>query len=108
MSTSAAPTPTNTGTVASPTRVLTYEDFSYTGCYVEPAGGRVLSRNLGASNTMTVQTCLDLAKQEGLGYAGVEYGSEYVVVFLHRLPADTPDQMLGFSKPTGSKHCYRA
>ena len=74
--TSAAPTPTNVGTVASPTRVLAYEDFSYTGCYVEPAGGRVLSRNLGASNTMTVQTCLDLAKKEGLGYAGVEYGSE--------------------------------
>lgn len=60
-----------------PSRVLSYGDYSYQGCFAEPAGGgRVLSRNLASSSSMTVETCLTLARQAGLDYAGLEYGSE--------------------------------
>lgn len=67
--TSSAPASTTTGVVAS------YGGYTYYGCASEATGVRLLP-NLYASDSMTVELCLQTASAAGATYAGIEYGRE--------------------------------
>jgi hypothetical protein len=56
---------------ASPTQVGNY---SFYNCVVDSP--RVLRNQIGASDSMTVETCLGLAQTGGYLWAGLEYGRE--------------------------------
>lgn len=79
-SASAVPSSTSSavqsGTTASPIRPASYGTYAYQNCYVEPSGGRVLSRQLAASDSMTVGICGELAKAANMNFFGLEYGRE--------------------------------
>ena len=62
---SAKPSPTG------PIIVPGNSNFTYTGCYVEPANSRALSTLAASNQQMTVETCLFACSQ--YTYAGLEY-----------------------------------
>lgn len=50
--------------------------WSSAGCYQEPSTGRALGASSIASDTMTIQQCIQTAQARGYSYAGLEYGRE--------------------------------
>ena len=50
--------------------------WSYKGCYIDNANGRILINGQPASNTMTVEKCVAACQTAGYSVAGMEYSSE--------------------------------
>lgn len=80
MTTAAASTTTTTTTatssVATVTSTATIGNWTYAGCYIDNAYGRILQVNPGNSDTLTVESCVNTC--QGLGYtvAGAEYSTQ--------------------------------
>lgn len=64
---SASPTPTN---VALP------DGWSYQGCWIDNANGRILSVQQPDSNSLTIQSCISKCSSFGYTVAGMQYSSQ--------------------------------
>ncbi|KAK6341387.1 hypothetical protein TWF696_008464 [Orbilia brochopaga] len=79
-------TTTTVGTAATTTSAQgnpeSFNGYTAQGCYVEPSSGgkalanQILNGNTAGVNGMTVEKCINAAKDAGYIYAGVEYGVE--------------------------------
>ena len=68
---------TNGGSTGGPSSVHTGlpGNWTYGGCYVDNANGRVLG-NEQDNNTMTVESCISYCSSSNLTIAGIEYGTQ--------------------------------
>lgn len=78
VTTSSATTTTtsSTSTTSTSTAIATPSGWSYVGCFEDSSSSRVLSSGPSSSTSLTIATCLSACSQQGLVYAGLEYGSE--------------------------------
>ncbi len=66
----------NNTAYAYPTALSSTQGYAYAGCFAELSGTRLLPQASYSSSTgMTVESCVGFCKQNGLGVAGLEYGT---------------------------------
>lgn len=63
----------STSTSATPTSTAIPSGWSYKGCYVDGANGRILNTQNPDSQTLTVESCIQSCINQGHGVAGMEY-----------------------------------
>ena len=66
----------SSSTSVSPTLTSLPSGYSYKGCYVDNANGRILSSQNPDSQTLTVESCVSSCVSQGFNVAGMEYSSQ--------------------------------
>lgn len=69
VSASATPTP-----IPTPANLPT--GWSYSGCYIDNANGRILATQQPDSNTVTIESCINTCSSLGYSITGLEYSSQ--------------------------------
>lgn len=75
--TTAAGVQTKTSNTTLPSSPATLPSgWAYKGCWVDNAHGPILITQISASNTMTIETCVNLCQQNGYSIGGIEYSTQ--------------------------------